>query len=72
VTKNEVESLKWFQKAADAGNSSAQAYLGCCYRDGTSGVTQDYKQAFDLLNKSALQGNIIGMDTVGLAYENGM
>lgn len=31
VTKDTVESMKWYRKAAEAGNANAMYYLGRCY-----------------------------------------
>jgi hypothetical protein len=72
VAMSLIEAVKWYRKAADLGEPFAQAYLGCCCRDGTNGVTQDYKQAFDLFDKAAVQGHVGAMACLGSAYEDGI
>jgi TPR repeat protein len=72
VDKNPTESLKWYRKVADGGHVLTQFHLGVYYRDGSNGVTQDHKQAFDWFYKSALQGDIDAMNALGYAYEVGM
>mgnify|MGYP002130524370 CR=1 FL=1 len=44
VSKDEVESVKWFRKAADQGDATAQFNLGSMYANG-QGTAQDYAQA---------------------------
>jgi TPR repeat protein len=56
VAKDEVETLRWYQKAAEQGNSSAQPNLGFFYEKG-SGVPQSDEQALKWYRKSAAQGN---------------
>ena len=44
VTKDDVEAVKWFRKAAEQNNPTAQHNLGVCYADGT-GVEKDEVEA---------------------------
>ena len=51
-----VAALKWFRKAADQGDASAQDNLGVMYSKG-QGVTQDYVEVHMWFNLAAAQGN---------------
>ena len=55
VEQNE-EAVKWFQKAAEQGNATAQYILGVAYAEG-KGVEQDYKEAVKWFQKAAEQGH---------------
>ena len=44
VPQDYAEALKWFRKAADQGEATAQYDLGVLYAEG-QGVSQDYVQA---------------------------
>lgn len=50
LKKNPVESVNWFKKAAENGNSSGEFFLAEAYRDGV-GVSQDYQKALQLFRK---------------------
>jgi len=52
IAKDFVESAKWFQKAAEGGDSRGQRYLGLAYTNGI-GVPQDFVQAHKWYNISA-------------------
>jgi TPR repeat protein len=54
VPQDYAEALKWYRKAADQGNASAQFNLGKMYDNG-QGVPQDYVQAHLWLNLAASQ-----------------
>lgn len=54
--KCEKKYVYWLTKSADQGFSDAQFALGVCYEHGR-GVDVDYKRAFELYTKSALQGD---------------
>ena len=41
ITEENIHAFKLFFRAADAGHSEAQFYLGVCYETG-QGITQDY------------------------------
>ena len=56
VPKNEVLAAKWFSKAAEGGNSSAQYELGDCYRL-SKGVGTDLSKAYFWYNLAAASGN---------------
>jgi hypothetical protein len=45
VPKNETEAVKWFRKAADKGNATAQSKLSFVYQDGIT-VPKDDVMAY--------------------------
>ncbi|NEN75734.1 hypothetical protein F9B74_05255 [Pelistega sp. NLN82] len=51
------ESLVWWLKAADAGDSEAQYEVGCIYEEG-KGVLSNIDEALSWYEKAATQGNI--------------
>ncbi len=51
-----VEAVKWYRKAAEQGNATAQNNLGVCYENG-DGVAKDMKEAVKWYQKAAEQGN---------------
>jgi len=55
VTKDAVESMKWYRKAAEQGLAYAQYNLGDCYVKGT-GVAKDEVEAVKWYRKAADQG----------------
>jgi S1-C subfamily serine protease len=56
VSKDYVEAVKWWHKAADQDYASAQFKLGLCYYGGY-GVARDYEAAVKWWRKSANAGN---------------
>ena len=65
------EAAKWFEKAADKNNDTAQNMLGVIYENG-DGVSQDYSQAESWYRKAALNDNEAGLYNLGDLYERGM
>jgi uncharacterized protein len=57
-------------KAAEIGDSDAQAALGWMYFKG-EGAPQDYAQALNLLRKAADQGNAKAQAALGVMYLKG-
>ncbi|MGH7989754.1 MAG: tetratricopeptide repeat protein [Limisphaerales bacterium] len=51
----QAKMVKWFRKAAEQNNATAQCGLGVCYATGC-GVEKDYVQAYKWLNLAASQG----------------
>ena len=70
VTKNEVEAVTWYRKAAEQGDADAQANLGLMYENGR-GVKQDYKKAMKWYKKSSRQGNGIAQNNIAGLYFKG-
>src|SRR6202012_409884 len=56
TVKNWKEAAKWYQQAAEHGNSDAQVNLGVLYMDGR-GVNADLAQAYKWLKLAYNQGN---------------
>ena len=50
------EAVKWYRKAAEQGDASAQNNLGVMYADG-AGVLQDYVTAYAWANVAEANGN---------------
>lgn len=69
--KNYAESVKWFTKAAESGNATAQYNLGNMYSDGVGGLTKDPIEAVKWYGKAAEQGYGFAQNNLGIAYENG-
>jgi TPR repeat protein len=57
ATRDYSEALKWFQKAADQGDTSAQLRTGLMFATG-EGVPQDYVQAHKWLNLAAARERV--------------
>jgi len=56
VIKDDQQAIKWYQKAADAGNLTAMNNLGRCYYNGW-GVAKDDQQAVKWIRKAAELGS---------------
>ena len=56
VTKDEIQAVAWFGKAAQLGNADAQYALALRYDNG-QGVDKDGSQAVDWYQKAAAQGH---------------
>jgi TPR repeat protein len=56
ITRDDIEAVKWFRRAADQGDAGAQFYLGLMYSDG-HGTPQDYAEAATWFRLSAQEGN---------------
>ena len=55
ITQDYVEALKWYHKAADAGEVRAMYVIGFQHDSG-KGVTQDYVEALKWYQKAADKG----------------
>jgi TPR repeat protein len=62
--------VRWYRKAAEQGDASAQYNLGRCYYDGT-GTEKNQREAVRCFRKSAEQGDAKAQFVLGLCYENG-
>ena len=70
VRKDQTEAVRWYQKAAGAGNSWAMGKLGFAYEQG-DGVRKDQTEAVRWYQKAAGAGNSWAMGKLGFAYEQG-
>ncbi len=68
--KDEKIAVKWFQKAAEQGDSEAQSALGCCYQSGR-GVDQNDKLAVVWFQRAAEQGSSEAQSALGCCYYYG-
>ena len=70
MVSNPTESVQWFTKSADQGNTQAQKMLGDMYFKGI-GVTKDEKEGLRLINLAAEQGLPEAQIFLGGCYLNG-
>ena len=56
VPENDAEAVKWYRKAAEQGNASAQFNLGVMHADG-EGVLKDFVLAHMWSNIAGANGN---------------
>ena len=64
------EASKWYRKAAEQGNSSAQVNLGAMYAEGR-GVAQDFQEALAWYREAAQQGEAVACFNLGVMYIEG-
>jgi hypothetical protein len=69
--KNNLEAVRHYKFAVDAGYAPAEDALGVTFATG-KGVVKDPQRAFDLFNKAALAGDPGGMGNLGAMYSNGL
>lgn len=70
VTKDYIEAIKWYRKAAYLGNKYAYYNLGNIYQNGF-GVTKDYSEAIKWYRRAASQNHMAAQYNLGRMYENG-
>ncbi len=70
VTKDLVEAVKWFHKAAEQGNKDAQGFLGFAYFRG-EGVKKNEVEAAKWLHLAADQGHAVSQQFLAFNYLNG-
>ena len=70
VPKDATEAARWYRKAAEQGNTSAQFNMGLSYDNGT-GVPKDVAEAIRWYRLAAEQGNRSAQNNLGLMYERG-
>jgi serine/threonine protein kinase len=68
--RREREASKWFQKAADTGDSSGMVHIGGMYQLGM-GVIQNAQTAVEWYRRAADAGSVSAMFDLGAMYENG-
>ncbi|MBE6333437.1 MAG: sel1 repeat family protein [Bacteroidales bacterium] len=67
ITKDTVQAIEWWIKAADQGNTEAQYNAGFAYLKGY-GVEQDYKKAVRYLQLASHKNNPDAMYLLGHCY----
>src|SRR2546427_676531 len=70
VSKDEVEAVKWYRKAAEQNYAEAQCDLGVCYERG-EGVEQDYAEAVKWFRKAAEPNDDDAQYNLGVCYAKG-
>ncbi len=70
TTKDYNEAIKWFLKAGEHGDASAQLVLGRCYYEG-QGTAKDYNEAMRWWCKAAEQGIPKAMVEIANLYIKG-
>ena len=71
IQQDEIESLRWFKKAADLGNADAMWRIGHKYSVG-SGVKENELEAWNWYRKAADLGNGKAMSSIALYYQYGL
>ena len=67
VSEDNVEAVKWFELAANQGNTEAQYYLGECHLKGF-GVPENEQKGVEFLREAAAKGNA---NAIEMLFENG-
>ena len=70
LQRDPAQAVKWFQKAADAGDLTGLFMLAKAYREG-SGVPQDQKKAFVLYEQGADRGDWEAAQEISHMYASG-
>ena len=71
VPKDEAEAVRWFRKAAEAGNSEGMYNLGIAYANGL-GVEMNMVEAVKWFRMGVDAGKKDGMYYLGVAYASGL
>jgi len=71
VQKDEAEAVRWFRKAAEAGNSEGMYNLGIAYANGL-GVEKNMVEAVKWFRMGVDAGKKDGMYYLGVAYASGL
>ena len=71
VTRDDVEAVRWYRKAAEQGHAGAQYLIGLAYYNGAGGVTKDDVEAVKWYRKAAEQGNVLAQTQLAGCYING-
>jgi TonB family protein len=70
AAKDEVEAVRWYRKAAEAGNALGMLNLGVSYEYGR-GVGKDESEAVRWYRKAAEAGEMHALTNLGFMYETG-
>ena len=70
VKKDNVEAVRWYQRAAELGDRKAMYFLANAYRDGV-GIEKNEAKALEWYRKGAELNSPACMTGVGEAYQNG-
>ena len=70
-SRDAVQAVKWYRKAADQGNADAQSNLGSIFSEGYRGVAKDLVESVKWYRKAADQGHAHGQFSLGSCYAKG-
>ena len=69
--KSNREVVQSLEKRVELDDPIAIYNMGCYYRDGTNGYTQDYTKALELFHRAADLGFAGAYNSIGYAYNSG-
>lgn len=69
---DEIEGVKWLEKAAQNNDVSAQASLGEIYSNGWGKINPDLTKSFNWTRNAAEQGNAVSQEQMGFKYYDGI
>lgn len=67
-----AKGQEMLKKAAISGNAGAQSALARLYRDGATGIPQDYAEAMKWYSQAANQGDVVALSNLGWFYRDGL
>jgi TPR repeat protein len=70
MPRNHPEAIKWYRKAAEQGDATAEGTLGICYYYG-SGVSRDMRKGVKWFEMAAEHGDAESARYLGMHYEHG-
>ena len=70
VDKDPAKAIEWYQKAAEAGDTTAMVNLGVSYKTG-DGVDKDPAKAIEWYQEAAEAGDTTAMRFLGVSYKTG-
>lgn len=69
---NKAEASKWYGRAADQGNASAQFKLATLFHEGAPGLKKNPERAAKLYASAAKQGHVEAQNWLGYCYQHGL
>jgi TPR repeat protein len=70
--KDEAEAVRWYRKAAEAGDLVGMTQLGLRYQEGGGGLPKDETEAVRWYRKAAEAGHAPAMGILGSVYAKGI
>lgn len=65
-------AIEYFTKASDYGHILSTLKIGDCYFSGQANIKKNYKKAYKIYEKLALNGNEIASNNLGIMNEEGL
>lgn len=72
IKNNKLAAVKWYEAAANDGNTRAQVNLGRIFEQGAPGVEQNWDAAIRWYQMAADAGDADAQQHLGYLYENGL